>query len=114
MDKPLQIDQASLVEAWQQQLPEMLGSGDSTLVQPDGANPQAINVHINVAGHEMYSLDFRCSYEDNRELKVEMVDVEQAGRSCDEHSDTIQELASDYARHIHECAQVLHSVTDPS
>lgn len=113
MDKPLQVDQTSLVQAWQQQLPEMLGPGDSSLIQADGANPQAINVHINVAGHQMYSFDFRCSYEDSRELKVEMIDVEQNGRPCDEYNDTIQDLAQDYTRHIHECAQVLHSITDP-
>ncbi|ANS76909.1 hypothetical protein AWM70_21915 [Paenibacillus yonginensis] len=114
MDKPLQLDQHSLVQAWQQQLPEMIGPGDSTVVLADNANPQAINVHINAAGHQMYAFDFRCTYKDTRELDIALVDVEMAGRPIDEHSDAVQELINDYTRHIHECAQVLHNVTDPS
>lgn len=114
MEKELNINQATLVGAWQQQLPEMLGPGDSTIVQADAANPNAINVHINVAGHQMYAFDFRCSYQDTREVQVEMLDTRQAGRSCDVYTDTVQELAQDYTRHLHECAQVLHSITDPA
>ncbi|GGA32644.1 hypothetical protein [Paenibacillus physcomitrellae] len=114
MDKPLHLDQQSLVQAWQQQLPEMIGPGDSTMVQADNANPQAINVHINAAGHQKYGFDFRCTYKDTRELDVALVDVDMAGRSIDEHSATVQELVDDYMRHIHECAQVLHHITDPS
>ncbi|WP_223067040.1 hypothetical protein [Paenibacillus caui] len=114
MEKSLNVDQDTLVEAWQQQLPEMLGPGDSSVVQADLADPQSLLVHINVAGHQMYAFDFRCSYQDTRELEVTLVDAEKAGRSIDERGDAIQELAKDYARHIHECAQVLHSITNPS
>ena len=113
MDKSLQVDQHTLVQAWQQQLPEMLGAGDSSIVQGDNANPQALCIHINVAGHQKYSFDFSCAYQDSRELKVSLTDVERDGRSVDEHTEIIQELADDYVRHIHECAQVLHSVTNP-
>ncbi|WP_138494954.1 hypothetical protein [Paenibacillus pinistramenti] len=114
MDKPLQMDQHTLVQAWQEQLPKMLGPGDSMKVLADNANPQAICVHINAAGHQMYGLDFRCTYEDTREVNVALLDVEKAGRSIDEHNATVKELVNDYRRHIHECAQVLHNVTDPS
>ncbi|AWB43328.1 hypothetical protein DCC85_03215 [Paenibacillus sp. CAA11] len=114
LNEPLNTDQGTLVQAWQQMLPSMLSPGDSAQVLADNADPACLRVHINVAGHQMYSFDFQCIYQDTRELEVKLVDVERSGRSVDEHSDVIQELAEDYARHIHECAQQLQVVTNPS
>lgn len=110
----MNLDQSTLVNAWQQQLPVFLHPGDSVQVEPDQANPQALRVHINAAGRQFYSFDFQCSYMDEREVKVELVDVERDGVTVNEQSEKIQEMTGDYVRHLHECAQALHRVTKPS
>ncbi|WP_178024167.1 hypothetical protein [uncultured Paenibacillus sp.] len=113
MNKEMNIDQHTLVDAWQKQLPEYLNPGDSAQVQADAANPQGLRIHINSAGHQFYSFDFQCAYMDPREVRVELVDVERDGQTIAEDSVQIQELTGDYVRHIHECAQALSSMTNP-
>lgn len=111
MNKELNINQQQLVGAWQEHLPTILGSGDKAKVQADEADNRAIRIHIDAAGRQMYSFDFACAYVDSREVKVDLVDVERSGRAVDEYNEKIQELASDYTRHIHQCAQSLQSIT---
>lgn len=105
------MDQNQLVAAWQETLPSTLHHGDHAYVHPDGANPHALRIHIDATGHQMYSFDFACSYIDGREVHVDLVDVERDGVTVDERNDVIQELAHNYTRHIHECAQALQHVT---
>jgi hypothetical protein len=59
----------------------------------------------------MYSFDFKCTYLDDRSVRVDLIDVEQDDESIDEHTTIVQELAADYVRHIHECAQAVQSIT---
>ncbi|MFP4978914.1 hypothetical protein ACE6ED_26150 [Paenibacillus sp. CN-4] len=112
MNRELQIDQPALVSAWKAQMPSFLEDGDSFAVQADETDPHSLRIHINAAGHQAYSFDFRCTYVDSREVAVDLVDVERAGRSADERTDVVQELARDYTRHIHECAQNLQRITN--
>ncbi|CAM4512575.1 hypothetical protein HMSSN036_78010 [Paenibacillus macerans] len=109
----MNVDQNTLVDAWKKQLPEYLNPGDSAEVLADMANPQGLRIHIDAAGHQMYSFDFSCSYMDPREVNVELVDVERGGQTISEHTEQIQELTGDYVRHIHECAQALGQLTNP-
>ncbi|CAM3115892.1 hypothetical protein PASE110613_17320 [Paenibacillus sediminis] len=111
MDQRIQVDQHQLAEAWQQTLPDTLQPGDRAQVKADEANPQGLRIHIDTAGHTHYSFDFECAYLDSREVHVNLVDVERDGRTIDERSEHIQQLAEDYTRHIHECAQTLHYLT---
>lgn len=114
MQEELSIDQNTLVQAWQQQLPQFLEPGDSAEVLADENDPQGIRVSINAAGRQFYSFDFYCTYMDPREVKVELVDVERDGETVNEQNDRLQELTGDYVRHLHECAQSLHRITNPS
>ncbi|MEB3103725.1 hypothetical protein [Ferviditalea candida] len=100
-----------LVEEWKRRLPERLNSSDSVEVHADDGIPNALLIHMDVAGRSKYSFDFRCTYMDSREVKVDLLDVEQDGIHVDEHTEPIQNLAEDYVRHIHECAQDLQDVT---
>ncbi|EPY13601.1 MULTISPECIES: hypothetical protein [Paenibacillus] len=106
-----QVDQSRLVDAWQQTLPAKLEPGDKATVLPDGANPQALVIHIDTAGRQMYSFDFHCAYVDSREVELNLIDVEKSGVHIDERTEVVQELVQNYVRHIHECAQALHDVT---
>lgn len=114
MNEYWNVNQSTLVNAWQQQLPEFLNPGDSAQVLADAKDPQSLRIHINAAGHQFYSFDFQCSYMDPREIKVSLVDVERAGDHVDVERDVIQDMAADYSRHLHECAQALHRITNPS
>lgn len=113
MNDELQIDQNTLVNAWQQQLPEYLNPGDSAQVFVDLGDPKGLRVHIDAAGRQFYSFDFQCSYLDQREVQVDLVDVERAGATIDEHGDEIQGMTAKYVRNIHECAQALQRITNP-
>lgn len=106
------VNQAALVEAWQETLPTLLNDGDRSNVVGDGVDEQSLRIHIDTAGHTGYSFDFLCTYVDSREVKVDLVDVEINNRTIDERNETIQQLADDYVRHIHECAQALHELTN--
>ncbi|GFN34197.1 hypothetical protein [Paenibacillus xylaniclasticus] len=107
----LQIDQEQLASAWLSTLPTTINSSDQAEVWPDAGDPKALRVTIHTAGHQDYSFDFKVGYVDSREVKVELIDVEKAGQSVDERTDIIQQLALDYKRHLHECAQALQSIT---
>jgi len=113
MDRPMQLDQESLVSAWREQLPELMKEGDSFSVQADEADKQSLRIHFNAAGRQKYSLDFKCTYVDSREVAVNLIDVEKSGHQTDEHTDTVQALAQQYTRQIHECAQALQGLTNP-
>ncbi|WP_334074711.1 MULTISPECIES: hypothetical protein [Paenibacillus] len=111
MNEELTLDQSSLVHAWRRQLPEYLNPGDSARVEADLGNPQGLRIHIDAAGRQFYSFDFECSYMDQREVRVELVDVEKDGQTVNERNEKIQEMTSDYVRHLHECAQALQRLT---
>lgn len=113
MNRQLQLDQNTLVSAWQEQLPALMDSGDSFSVQGDAADQHSLLIHFNAAGHQDYSLDFRCTYVDSREVAVNLVDVEQGSRHTDERTEAVQQLAQRYTRQIHECAQALQNITNP-
>lgn len=113
MDRQLEVDQHNLVSAWQDRLPALMNDGDSFSVQADEGDPKSLLIQFNAAGHQGYSLDFRCKYVDSREVAVDLLDVEQSGRHTDERSDAVQLLAQQYTRQIHECAQALQNLTNP-
>jgi len=110
-DDGFSIDQQALVQAWQNTLPGTLDPWDKATVMADEGVPHGLRIHIDNAGHQMYSFDFSCSYVDPREVAVRLIDVERAGQHVDERTETIQELTQNYIRHIHECAQTLQSIT---
>ncbi|MED4602147.1 hypothetical protein P9314_15780 [Paenibacillus validus] len=107
----LRIDQQELVQAWSRTLPTVLNASDRAEVFADEADSNVLRVHITTAGRNDYSFDFKCTYVDSREVKVDLVDVERDGNNVDERTDVIQTLVDDYVRHIHECAQQLHALT---
>jgi hypothetical protein len=107
----LQMDQEQLADAWRQTLPELLQAGDRCTVLPDEADSKALRITIDVAGHQAYNIDFKVSYVDSREVRVELVDVEKDQKAIDERGGMLQELIHDYTRHLHECAQSLHQLT---
>ena len=113
MDRQLQVDQQSLVSAWQERLPALMEDGDSFSLQGDAANQNSLLIHFNAAGHQGYSLDFRCTYVDSREVAVDLLDAEKDGQHTDERMEAVQLLAQRYTREIHECAQALQSLTNP-
>ncbi|ASA25069.1 hypothetical protein [Paenibacillus donghaensis] len=113
MDRPLQMDQHSLVTAWKEQLPTTMDDGESFRVLADDGNRSSLLIHFDAAGHQAYSLDFRCTYVDSREVAVDLLDVEQSGRHTDERTEAVQQLAQRYTRQIHECAQALQGLTNP-
>ncbi|MFC4778906.1 hypothetical protein ACFO9Q_19095 [Paenibacillus sp. GCM10023252] len=107
----LQVDQAELAAAWQRVLPERIAPGDRCEVKADEANQHTLRITIHTAGHQMYDFDFKVTYVDSREVRVELIDVEKDNVSVDERTDIIQQLIADYQRHLHECAQALHDLT---
>ncbi|MFD0957784.1 hypothetical protein [Paenibacillus chungangensis] len=107
----LRIDQQKLVQAWQETLPRVMNSPDRSEVKADEADERSLRVTIHAAGHQMYEFDFKVTYVDSREVKVELVDVEKDNVSIDERNDIVQQLTQDYIRHLHECAQALHQLT---
>ncbi|MDF2925893.1 MAG: hypothetical protein K0R57_4807 [Paenibacillaceae bacterium] len=107
----LKLDQDRLVAAWQRALPTTMSSTDSVKVTADESDSKAIRISVAAAGHSMYEFDFKCTYVDSREVKVELVDVEKDGKTIDEDSGKMQELIGDYIRNIHECAQALEQLT---
>jgi hypothetical protein len=108
----LTVSPKELAQAWNETLPLMLNPSDKATVAADEKYPDVLNIHITTAGHSMYSFDFKCTYVDPREVKVEVIDVEQDNITVDERKDRIQSLIEDYIRHIHECAQRLKGLTN--
>ena len=102
-----------LLSAWRETLPKLLQSGDGYEVHLDAADPQQkkLVIHIDVSGHDMYSLDFTCEYVDDREVAVELHDVQRGSQHIDERQDEVQELIKDYVRRIRQSAQQLHELT---
>lgn len=111
MTNVLTIDKQSLAQAWQQELPKFLDTADECKVQADAKLPDTLLIHIANNGRSHYSVDFRCSYVDEREVKVELVDVEKGQVAVDEQTVEVQGLVEQYVRHIHECAQNLKGLT---
>lgn len=107
----LQVDQESLAAAWRQALPNVVNSADRCTVLPDESDAKALRITIDTAGRQAYSFDFKITYMDSREIKVELIDVEKDNVSVDERTDMIQQLIHDYTRHLHECAQTLQQLT---
>ncbi|WP_051217474.1 hypothetical protein [Paenibacillus assamensis] len=105
------VQQDVLVQAWQQTLPTTLNPSDKATVNADEADPSGLRIHIDTAGRQQYSFDFACSYLDPREVRVQLIDVERDGQNVGEHTPVIQELAQNYVRQIHECAQTLQNIT---
>lgn len=70
MNREMTVDQQKLVEAWQEQLPILLNSGDKSQVQADEADNRAIRIHIEVEGRQMYSFDFACTYVDSGKYRL--------------------------------------------
>lgn len=110
LEQPV-LQSEQLSEAWQAALPSVLNDGDRVIARADAANPNAVRVTIESAGRTGYSFDFCCTYVDVREIKVDLVDVEKGNQHVDERHDLVQQLADDYVRHLHECAQSLQSET---
>lgn len=107
----LSIDANTLINAWKEALPEFIKPSGECSIQADEKFSDTLLIHIEDDGRTHYSFDFRVSYVDDREIKVEFVDVEKAGVHADEQTDIIQSLVKDYIRHIRECAQSLKGVT---
>lgn len=107
----LKVDQGQLAEAWSRTLPVVMNKADRSKVMPDEADSNALRVTIDTAGHQAYSFDFKVTYVDSREVRVELVDVEKDNINIDERGEIIQQLIQDYTRHLHECAQSLQQLT---
>jgi len=107
----LKMDTQSLVQAWQNTLPEIMKSSDECHIQADQKFPDTLLIHIKDDGRSHYSFDFRCKYVDEREVQVEFLDVEQDNKSIDEQTSDVQLLIEEYIRNIHECAQRLKDLT---
>ena len=107
----MNVPQEDLVQAWQEILPERLHGGDEADVRADGVDPRALHVHIRTAGHQMMEFDFAIRYVDSREIDIQLTDVEKDGQTIDERGDIVQQLITDYRRHLHETAQALHHFT---
>lgn len=100
-----------LLSAWRDTLPRLIGPGDGHDIQLDPAVPNSLLIRIAVAGHARYSMDFRCTYVDDREVRVELLDIQEGNSHIDEREETVQSLIRDYVRHIRECASQLQPVT---
>lgn len=70
----LQVDKQRLAEAWARTLPTVLNTSDRTEVLADEAEANVLRVHITTVGRSNYSFDFKCTYVDSREVKVDLVD----------------------------------------
>ena len=107
----LRIDPQQLADAWQRTLPRTMNVSDRCEVKQDEADDKALRVTIHSAGHQAYEFDFKVTYVNGREVKVELIDVEKDNVTVDERTDIIQQLIQDYQRHLHECAQALQQLT---
>lgn len=107
------INQEQLVQAWQQTLPSTFHPTDRVEVTADTRSSQSLLIHVHTAGHSNYSFDYECRYVDPREVKVRLIEMQKDGYAISNASPDIHDLSATYIRHIHECAQTLHPVTDP-
>lgn len=109
--KVLTKDVSNLLQAWQETLPTLLKASDECKVQADAKDSDTLLIHIANAGRTHYSVDFRCKYVDDREVHVEVLDVEKDHVAVDVNTDIIQSIIQDYMRNIHECAQRVRGMT---
>ncbi|TCS82498.1 hypothetical protein [Tepidibacillus fermentans] len=109
----LNVDQKTLVSAWNDTLPDYLNPSDSAEVKVLEDPPNSLLVHIDTKGRQGYHFDFRVTYLDPREVKVNVVNIGTDGLVDDAHGVIARQLVEDYTRHIHECAQALQSITHP-
>jgi len=107
----MNINQEQLVQAWERTLPEVLESRDSVKVTADQGDSNSLRIHINTAGRTKYEFDFKCTYLDPHEVKVDMLHLAKGGRNDEDSMEIMKNLADDYVRHIHECAQALQNIT---
>lgn len=107
---PIRVDE-NLVKTWSDTLPNFFNSTDSVSVKADPLDPHAMQIFIQTAGRMAYGLQFKCVYVDDREVKVFFISAHKGNGCADEESEIVEELADDYIRHIHECAQALQTVT---
>lgn len=105
-----QVD-PNLIEAWNRTLPGILNSTDSANVKADPLDPHTLRIFIQTAGHTEYALEFKCKYVDDREVQVHLMNAHKGSGCAEEATDVVEELAHDYIRHIHECAQALQTLT---
>lgn len=110
MDRPA-VTGDQLAGQWERVLSERIPPSDKSHVQADEADEQAVLIHIATEGRSSYSFDFKCTYKDSREVKVDLLDVERDGVHIEGTQDHVQEMIDDYVRHIHETAQALHDIT---
>jgi hypothetical protein len=101
-----------LLKAWQKTLPDIVEPGSGVSVRKDDGDPHALRVTVEAAGRTGYSFDFKCTYLDEREVRVELIDAEKDGRHLDERNEHVQNLIEWQVRHIHECAQALAVLTN--
>lgn len=110
IEEQLLISKQVLVQAWRQELPNFLNEGDSSEVEA-GTEEQSLRIRIQVAGRENIALEFLCTYKDQREVHVELVQAENIDRTADAREEAVPELQEEYVRRIHECAQSLKELT---
>jgi len=108
----LTVNPQELARAWSETLPLLINPGDKATVVADERDANVLRIHIDSEGRSMYSFDFKCTYVDAREVKVEVIDAERGHDQTDERSEIVQSLIEDYVRHIHECAQRLKGLTN--
>ena len=109
----LPVSQEKLLEAWNNTLPNTLNEGDSSRIWLDERDGQALRIHIDSKGRQGYGFDFRLSYLDPREVKVDVLEISTEGLTDNDHEENVKALLDDYVRHIHESAQALQSITHP-
>lgn len=107
----LHVDQQQLVDAWRETLTKLLKDGDHLEVMSDQSNSDAIRIHIDMAGRSQLSFDFKCTYVDDREVKVELMAAQQGTDAIDERDEQIQAYIKEYVRHLHETAQAVQTLT---
>ncbi len=103
------LSRQQLIKEWTQCLPETLKDGQSAEVRGDEKNPDALLIHVEIPGRTDYSFDFRVTYVDSRETKVDLLDAQEGQIHIDERPQIMQSLIEDTVRHLHECAQVVHA-----
>lgn len=106
----IKVDQ-NLIDAWNQALPGILHSTDSADVKADSLDPHTLRIFIQTAGHTKYAFEFKCRYVDDREVNVHLMNAHKGIGCAEEATEVVEDLADDYIRHIHECAQALQSLT---
>ncbi|GED15151.1 hypothetical protein [Aneurinibacillus migulanus] len=109
----MSVNRDELLAAWQQALPSTFKQTDKVEVIADPLDQDALRIHVNTAGHNHYEFEYICRYVDPREVQVTLRDIQHMGATVYDPTLDIQNLSEEYTRNIHECAQTLHSLTNP-